>query len=461
MKEKIWKEKIHAYALKNAIEHNGKAIEGAVISSLFHEGLEKEEVKNIISEVKKIVFEVNSLSFQKQEEEFKKLEKDVSRREIREGLPELPNVKGKVVLRIAPYPSGALHIGNARTLILNDEYAKKYKGKLLLVIDDTIGSEKKQIVPEAYKLIEEGVKLLSIKYSKLIRKSERLEIYYNYAKKLIEKEKAYVCSCSAETLRKNRSEGKECSHRKQTARENLELWKKMFDKSIREGQYILRIKTSMKDKNPAFRDRVLFRICDREHPRVGRKYRIWPLLDFSWAIDDYLLGITHIIRGKELMIETEMEKYIFDIFGWKKPEFIHMGLLQFEGIKLSKSKGQHEIKSKKYSGWDDPRTWSIQSLVKRGIQLEVLRKFLIELGINQNEISAPIDVLYSENRKALHELARQAKFKKGKGNIKVIMDDGKIIGGSSDIKPKKDEIIHFIGFGYAKFDGDKFYFAHK
>ncbi len=456
-----WNEKIHAYALKNAIEHNGKSMENAVISSLFHEGLKKEEVKNIISEVKRIVFEVNSLSLEEQGEEFKKSEKEVSRREIREGLPELPNVNGKVVLRIAPYPSGALHIGNARTLILNDEYAKKYKGKLLLVIDDTIGSEKKQIVPEAYKLIEDGVKLLNIKYYKLIRKSERLEIYYEYAKKLIEKDKAYVCSCSAKTLRKNRAEGIECLHRKQKAGENLELWKKMFDKSVREGQCILRIKTSMKDKNPAFRDRVLFRICDREHPRVGRKYRIWPLLDFSWAIDDYLLGITHIIRGKELMIETEMEKYIFDIFCWKKPEFIHIGLLQFEGVKLSKSKGQNEIKSKKYSGWDDPRTWSIQSLVKRGIQLKVLRKFLIELGTNQNEISAPIDVLYSENRKALHELAKHAGFKKGKGNIKVIMTDGKIIEGSSGINPKKDELVHFIGFGYAKFDGKKFYFAHK
>lgn len=459
MVKENWIKKILAYSLKNAIEHDGKAQEGSVISALFHEGLKKEEVKNIISDVKKIVEEVNSLSLQEQEEKFKQLEEEVSRREVREGLPELPNVKGKVVMRFAPFPSGPLHIGNARTLILNDEYAKEYKGKLILVIDDTIGSEEKQIVKEAYKLIKEGVKLLGAKYSKLIKKSDRLNIYYKYAEKLIKKDKAYVCSCSAEKLRENRVEGKECECRKQTIKETLNLWGKMF--KAKEGSLTLRIKTSMKDKNPAFRDRVLFRISERAHPLVGKKHRVWPLLDFSWAVDDYLLKITHIIRGKELMIETDMEKYIFDIFGWKKPEFIHMGLLNFEGIKISKSKSQKEIKSGEYSGWEDPRTWSVESLVKRGIQPEVLRKFLLSLGINQNEITVPIDILYAENRKKLHSIARQAKFKKGKGNIEVIMPDGKTAKGSSDTKAKKDEIVHFIGFGYAKFDGDKFYFAHK
>jgi len=222
----------------------------------------------------------------------------------------------------------------------------------------------------------------------------------------------------------------------------------------------------MQYKDPAFRDRVIFRISDREHPLTKNRYRVWPLLDFSWAVDDHLLEITHVLRGKELMIETEMEKYIFDIFGWKHPEFMHMGLLNFEGIKISKSKGQKEIKEGKYTGWDDPRTWSIQSLIKRGIEPEALRKFLISLGIKPNEITVPIDILYAENRKLLREKAKREKITLGPGNIQVIMPDGKVTEGNADITPALGELFYFIKFGYCKFNEIKnkklvFYFAHK
>jgi glutamyl-tRNA synthetase len=330
-------------------------------------------------------------------------------------------------------------------------------------MDDTIGSEEKQIAPDAYKLIEQGLQWLKVKYQKpVLYKSDRLETYYKYAVELIEKGKAYVCYCDAETLRKNRAEGKECEHRSQNSKETMAEWKKMF--KLKEGKAVLRIKTSMQDPNPAFRDRVLFRISEREHPRVGKKYRVWPLLEFSWAIDDKLLGMTHIIRGKELMMETDMEKYIFDIFGWKYPEFIHTGLLQFEGVKLSKSKGQKEIREGRYTGWDDPRTWSLQSLDKRGIQPEAIRKFIIGLGINQNEITVPIDILYSENRKLLNEFVKGYDFKQeAKGKLKILMSDGHFVTGISSLKPKDREIVYFKGFGFCKFDAKtkEFYFAHK
>ena len=173
----------------------------------------------------------------------------------------------------------------------------------------------------------------------------------------------------------------------------------MLEGVYREGKAILRIKTSMQHKNPAFRDRVLFRISERKHPRVGDKYKVWPMLEFSWAIDDKLLGITHIIRGNELMIESEMERYIWKIFKWKEPEIIHHGLLQIEGIKLSKSKSNQEVKSGHYRGWDDPRTWSLQSLKKRGIRPEAIRKFCLDFGLTRNDVTAPIEILYKENKK--------------------------------------------------------------
>ena len=173
------------------------------------------------------------------------------------------------------------------------------------------------------------------------------------------------------------------------------------------GEVVLRLKTNMQHPNPAFRDRVLFRISDRKHPKVGTKYLVWPLLEFSWAIDDYLLKITHVIRGKELMIESDMERFMWGIFGWKGPELIHTGLLTIEGVKLSKSKSKKEVKEGKYFGWDDPRTWSLQSLKRRGFKPEAIRNFCLSFGVNENEASVSVDKFYSENRKLIEAEANR------------------------------------------------------
>lgn len=399
------KEAILKYALQNAVRFGGKANAGAVIGKLLSEDSKlKARIKEIAKDVQKAIKEVNALSIEAQRDKLEKiapelLEEKKHEKEERK-LPELPNaVKGKVVMRLAPYPSGPLHIGNARQCILNDEYVKMYDGKFLLVIDDTIGSEEKQILPEAYDLIPESVKWLGVDISKTYFKSDRLEIYYKYAEELIKKGEAYVCSCAQDVLKENRNKGIECECRSRSADENLKLWKEM--PKAKEGSCVLRIKTDMNHPNPAFRDRVLFRISNREHPKTGKKYRVWPLLEFSWAIDDHLLGMTHVIRGKDLMIESDMEKFIWDIFGWKHAVLMHTGLLQLAEVKISKSKSSKEVKEGVYFGWDDPRTWSLQSLKRRGIKPEAIRAFCLGFGMTQTEITVPIETLYSENRKLL------------------------------------------------------------
>jgi len=106
------------------------------------------------------------------------------------------------------------------------------------------------------------------------------------------------------------------------------------------------------------------------------------------------------------MMESEMERYIWKIFNWPEKTIIHTGLMQIEGIKISKSKGQKEVNAGRYSGWDDPRLWSLQSLQKRGILPEAIRKFIVNLGVNQNEITVPVDSLYEENRKLIEKAKR-------------------------------------------------------
>ncbi|MCD6477236.1 MAG: glutamate--tRNA ligase [Candidatus Aenigmarchaeota archaeon] len=407
------KKTILKHVLINAIEYNGKANPKSVLGKVIAEDPSlKKDMKRLVQEVNKIVEQVNSWSLEKQKKELEKFGKiEKKEKKQRRGLPDLPNVKGKVVMRLAPYPSGPLHIGNAKQFIINDWYVKKYKGKLILFIDDTIGSERKQIVKEAYDLIPEGLKWLGIKFDKKIYyKSDRLEIYYKYGEDIIKKGKAYACECDQKTLRENRKKGIECKCRQRSVQENLDKWKEMLNGKYKEGEISIRIKTSMQDPDPAFRDRVLFRISERSHPRVGKKYKVWPLLDFSWAIDDHLLGVTHILRGKELMIESKMEKYIWDIFGWKHPEIIHTGSLIIEGIKLSKSKAQQEVMSGQYSGWDDPRTWSLQSLAKRGFEPEAIRQFILSFGVTEHESHVPIDKLYTINRKLIDNKAKRYFF---------------------------------------------------
>src|SRR3989338_8712398 len=301
------KDVILKHCLLNAVQHEGKANFQAVLSKILGESPKlKSDIKMLAIEIQKVLDEINSWSLEKQKNEVEKLniiiENKPHHKEERV-LPDLSNVEKNIIMRMAPFPSGPLHIGNARMAILNDEYVKKYHGKLFLVIDDTIGSEEKIPISEAYGMIKNGLKWLGIKWNKVFYKSARLEIFYKYAKKMLEINVAYVCECPTDKLRKNRRDGTECYCRSNDAKTNIEKWEMMLKGGYKEGEAIVRLKTDMNHENPAFRDRVLLRISNREHPRVGNKYKVWPMLEFSWAIDDYLLKITHVIRGKELMME--------------------------------------------------------------------------------------------------------------------------------------------------------------
>lgn len=431
---------IKAYSIQNFLEF-GKADPSKVLTKLFQHGLTKDRIKEVMPEIQEIVKTVNVLKKNDAQKLLETLTEFIKEaREERQGLPELPKVSKKMVFRMAPFPSGALHIGNAKTFLLNALYSEKYNAKLLLLIDDTIGSEEKQPVKEGYDLIPEAADLLGIKYAKpILYKSDRLKIYYEHAKKLIEKGHAYVCYCTQDSFRELKEKGIECSCRQFPIKIQLQRWKQMFKEQ--EGHAVLRIKTGMQHPNPAFRDRVLFKISDRKHPRVGNKYRVWPSLEMSWAIDDHLLGITHILRGNDLMIETDMEKFIWDLFGWKHPETIHTGLIKIEGaeVKLSKSKAQKEVREGTFTGWDDPRTWSIQSLIRRGITKEAMRMFVQEIGLNKADITVPIEALYAANRRIIDAAASRYYFVQDP--VKLILDKQiPITTVSVPIHPDKPEM---------------------
>ncbi len=399
---------VRKMVLENALKYDGKpntkSVMGAIMGVRADLRSRASEVKGLVDA---LVSEVSGLSPDEQRSQLLKLDPNALQRDESEAskekeMPDLPNLSNwdKVVMRLAPFPSGPLHIGNARMVILNDYFVKRYNGKLILVFDDTIGSDEKQVETDAFDLIPEGLEYLGVDYQETVYKSDRLDIFYHYAVDLINKGHAYVCDCDSNVWRKeHKAKGIPCACRSLSPEENIARWEKMLDGTYAEKSAAVRLKTGMDDPDPAMRDHVMLRISETEHPRVGTKYRVWPLLEFSWGVDDHELGVSHIIRGKDLVKEGKIEKFIWNLYGWKNPELIYYGRLKFEDAKLSKSKSRREVISGVYSGWDDPRTWSLQSLQRRGIHPEAIRKAMLDLGLSIVDISISMKSIYSENRK--------------------------------------------------------------
>ena len=397
-----------AYALINARKYDGQANIKAVIGQIFGNHPEyrdpdkREKVSRI---VKEIVKEINRMSLEAIKTEIAKLPPEFQeprKPEEKKELDPLPNDDQPIIMRLAPFPSGPLHIGNARMVILNDYYVKRYKGKLLLVFDDTIGSEEKVIVRDAYDMIVESLDYLGVKYHDILYKSDRIEHTYVWCKKAIEQGIAYICTCPAQEWRDNfKLKERVCPHRDHTIKTNIEKWESMLNGDYDEGQAVARLKTGMDTKDPAIRDPVMMRIAKRPHPRVGTKYIVWPLLEFSWAVDDHLLGITHILRGKDLVKEDIIERWVWKQFDWPLIEILHHGLITFKGLKLSKTQARKNIEKGIYKDWNDPRTWSIQSLIKRGIKPKAIREAILSLGLSLVDIEYDPQNLYAINKKII------------------------------------------------------------
>ena len=176
----------------------------------------------------------------------------------------------------------------------------------------------------------------------------------------------------------------------------------MLDGGYGEGEAVVRVKTDVAHPNPAVRDWPALRIIDPvkyPHPRVGSKYRVWPLYNLAAGVDDHLLGITHIIRGKEHLTNQVRQEYMYKHLGWKYPETIHYGRLKITGAFLSKSKIVQGIRESVYTGWDDPRLATFAALRKRGITPEAIKKMIVDVGPKTADVTLSWETLYAYNRK--------------------------------------------------------------
>ncbi len=391
------KKLILKYALLNAIQHEGKANIQAVLGKILGEKPEfRNKIKEIISDIKKIVLDVNSWSKQKQESEMKKLGITIEKKvEEKKELTDLPNAKiGKVVTAFPPEPSKFPHLGHAKAALINYLYAKKYKGKFILRFEDT---NPKLAKKEFYDAFLDGLKWLGIKWDRLDYTSDHIEEFYEATEKLIKENKAYVCVCEQDEIKKNRRFMIECKCRNNSAEKNLELWKKMLT-SFKEGEASVRIKISMDNKNAAMRDPSIMRIIDHPHPRTGNKYRVWPMYDFATSLMDGWEGVTHRVRSKEFEMRRELQQFIQKAVGLKITYITEMARFNLKGVPSSGRQIREMIQKKELMGWDDPRLTTLIALRRRGFDPEGIKEFLISTGVTKTESMLTWDVLESFNR---------------------------------------------------------------
>lgn len=411
---------VKKYALQNAVEYNGSGKSGSVLGRILGE---RTDLRSKAKELKKLVeTEVNianEMALDKGVEAVRKVLEETNPEALnrqkqikRVGLKELPNAeKGKVVLRFAPNPNGPLTLGHARGVTINSEYSKIYEGKVVLRFDDT-DSKVKPPIKEAYGWIESDYEWLTGKKPDIIVKaSERMDIYLEYAEKLLRDDFGYVCKCSAEKFKKLRDDSKECPCRSKSPLENLSHWKLMNDGTFDEGDAVVRVKTSMDLPNPALRDWPALRIQHSEHPMVGNKYKVWPLLDFQSAIEDYEQGVTHIIRGKDLMDSTRKQTLLYAHFGWDYPETLYWGRVKIHEFgSFSTSGMRKDIENKKFTGWDDPRLPTLRALRRRGFDSDAMRDFWIDLGLTQKDISVSLQTIEAFNSSRIDEKCERRAF---------------------------------------------------
>jgi glutamyl-tRNA synthetase len=401
-------ELVRKVALLNAMQHGGSAQAGAIIGKIIGERQElKTKVKELSGLISKIVNEVNSLSIEEQKETVEKKWPEALKKEKVEEkrLPPLPNADkyARVVTRFSPNPDCVLHLGSARAILLSYEYARMYHGKFILRFEDTDPKAKRPVL-EFYESIRGDLDWLGCKVDEEYIQSDRLTIYYEYTERLLRDGNAYVCTCTPDQFRKKSLASKPCNCRDLPPEEHLERWKRMLTGGYAEGEAVVRVKTDLEHPNPAVRDWPALRIIDTEknpHPRVGNKYRVWPLYNLAAGLDDHLLGITHIIRGKEHLTNKVRQEYMYKYLGWEYPEAIHYGRLQITGAFLSKSKIVQGVREGMYKGYDDPRLATFAALRKRGITPEAIKKMIIDVGPKTADVTLSWENLYAYNRKIL------------------------------------------------------------
>ena len=297
----------------------------------------------------------------------------------------------KIVTRFPPEPNGYLHIGHAKSIILNSGIAKKYNGTFNLRFDDTNPTKEKS---EFVDSILEDVKWLGADFGDHVYyASDYFDAMYEGAIKLIKKGKAFVCDLSAEEIREYRGTlkepGKESPYRNRSVEENLDLFERMKNGEFPDGSKVLRAKIDMASPNINMRDPVIYRIARMTHHNTGDKWCIYPMYDFAHPIEDAVEGVTHSICTLEFEDHRPLYDWVVRELEFEvPPKQIEFAKLYLQNVITGKRYIKKLVEDGVVDGWDDPRLVSISALRRKGVTPEAIRMFIELSGISKaNSVS--------------------------------------------------------------------------
>ena len=326
-----------------------------------------------------------------------------------------------VQTRFPPEPNGYLHIGHAKSIILNNDIAKQYGGKFNLRFDDTNPTKEKE---EFVQSILEDVKWLGGEFEdRLFFASNYFEEMYEKAVLLIKKGKAFVCDLSADEIREYRGDfktpGKESPYRNRSVEENLKLFEDMKNGLCADGSHVLRAKIDMASPNINMRDPVIYRVARMTHHNTGDKWCIYPMYDFAHPIEDAIERITHSLCTLEFEDHRPLYDWVVKECEYDHPpRQIEFAKLYLTNVVTGKRYIKKLVEDKIVDGWDDPRLVSIAALRRRGYTPEAIRNFVKLAGVSKADSSI---------ESAMLEYCIREDLKLKKARIMAVLDPIKLI----------------------------------
>lgn len=291
-----------------------------------------------------------------------------------------------IITRFPPEPNGYLHIGHAKSIVLNFELGMEFKGKTNLRFDDTNPSKEEE---EYVNSIKEDIEWLGYSWDNIFFASNYFQEMYERAVLLIKKGKAFICDLTADEIREYRGTltepGKESPYRNRSIEENLELFEKMKNGELKEGEKVLRAKVDMSSPNINMRDPIIYRVVYQTHHNTQDKWCIYPMYDYAHPLEDAIEGITHSL----CTLEFEDHRPIYDWFVRECemesiPRQIEFARLNLTNTVMSKRKLKELVDNNVVDGWDDPRLPTISGLRRRGYTPDSIKNFCREIGISKN-----------------------------------------------------------------------------
>ena len=328
------------------------------------------------------------------EETKETVSKNFIEQEIDKDLAE--GVYDHVQTRFPPEPNGYLHIGHAKSIILNSGLAKEYGGKFNLRFDDTNPTKEKTEYVES---IINDVKWLGAEFEdRLFFASDYFDAMYECAVHLIKKGKAFVCDLSADEIREYRGDfntpGKNSPYRDRTVEENLKLFEEMKNGVYKDGEKVLRAKIDMASPNINMRDPVIYRVARMSHHNTGDKWCIYPMYDFAHPIEDAIEHITHSICTLEFEDHRPLYDWVVRECGFENPpRQIEFAKLYLTNVVTGKRYIKKLVEDGIVDGWDDPRLVTIAALRRRGYTPESLRMVVDLVGVSKANSSVDYAML--------------------------------------------------------------------